>query len=221
MKLFITFSFLIAVIVPLCSGLKCLTCDADLTTPNEKPASCTVGQVPGTRECTTGCYASVTEQRVAIKLGCTDTVNTQCTPSSNPSGYRDCSCGSDLCNNPEGLLTCLACEGKPVGSKFETDSVCKKGETPTEKRCLVGLDICFNRWTATETTIGCAKYNGKEKLPTYNHDGGTTKTGICNTNNCNTNYEDPTTKNSNIGEMKSPLFSLVFAVAISSIYYHQ
>jgi len=220
MKLFITFSFLIVVIVPLCSGLKCLTCDADLTTPNEKPATCSVGQVPVTRECTTGCYASVDEQRVSKTLGCTDSSNTKCTPSSNPSGYRDCSCGSDLCNNPEGLK-CLACEGNPNGNVFQTDAVCKKGETPTEKWCLVGDNVCFNQWTATETKIGCARYLGKEKMPYYSHDGGTTKTGMCITNKCNTHYEDPTKKNSNIGDMKSPLFPLVFTVAVSSLYYHQ
>jgi len=230
MKSFITSSFLIVVIVPLCSGLRCLTCGDPAQDPAQDPNhfqfNCNVSQVPVIRDCPKGCFSSVNDQLVQRNLGCADNLDAHCYSFSSNINYRECSCGSDLCNDPEQSLKCLACEGEPVGYIFETDYVCKKGETPTEKRCLVGHNFCFNRWTATKATVGCMTSSWEGKTPYYSNYGWT-KEGICNkTDNCNTHYEEPTKETEDpiiysIGEMKSPLFSLVFAVATSSIYYHQ
>jgi len=149
-----------------------------------------------------------------------------------------CNCDSDLCNNPY-ALKCLACKGNPVGSEwrgkyFQTDYMCKKGEIPTERWCYFEENHCFKEWTANETKIGCRETFSQQKYPYYYTLDGTRKIGICKPSNCNTeltlaDYEirtkTKTTKNPktrrNIGEMKSPWFSLVFTVAVSSLHYHQ
>jgi len=249
MKSFITSVVLIVIIVPvLCSGLKCYTCDPDPTIPNKDPAACKVNQVPGTRECTISCYIAMNIARIPTFLGCTsDTADEtsvfgRCVSigSSPSSPYisaatvsEACNCAGDLCNNPDGLK-CFACKGNPVGidydgKYFRTDYMCKKGEIPTERWCYFTENHCFKEWNSTQTKIGCRQSISTGKYPFYVTLPDKTGIGICKTNNCNadltlTDYEktieNPKTRN--IGEMKSPLFSLVFTVAVSLLlYYHQ
>jgi len=239
---------IVIIVPVLCSGLKCYTCDPDPTIPNNDPAPCTVGQVPVTRECTTSCYIAMNVEKIPTILGCTSSTGFPagfsvfggCVPvgSSPSSPYISsssvswsCNCARDLCNNPY-ALKCLACEGNPVGFEwggkyFQTDYMCKKGEIPTERLCYFEENHCFKEWNSTQTKIGCRKTFSQLKYPYYFNDG-TAKIGICKPSNCNTeltlaDYEIRTKttkkpKTRNIGEMKSPWFSLVFTVAVSYHY---
>jgi len=252
MKSFITSIFLIVIIVPvLCyysdSGLKCLTCNEN---DPDWPAPCAVDQEPKTIQCTKLpdereqiCHITTNSEGIATRMGCSQTeynIGSGCYYNARynngiSTSDRVCTCRSDLCNNPKGLK-CLVCKGtrKPTGGSingvtligFDSDYKCIEGEIPTEKWCLVDEDHCFNRWTVTQTNIGCKKYHTDYgKVPDCFIDEGA-KECVCRTDNCNFKFEHPTTaelakieKNKrNIADMKSPLFFLVFTVAVSILF---